>query len=180
MMQTIRIGLLLREAVAAPYRKLVTRPTGVAVRGRIEAAIARLGCRTALLDFSEIELLDFSCADEVIAKLLLSEPPGAPRFVVLGGLQEEQYDAIDHVLTRHGLAVAAVPPDGEEPLLLGGVAPDARLAFACLYDNGALPARRLADVLGWTEERGREALHALAEYRLVHSDGELYHPPLTA
>lgn len=180
MMQTIRIGLLLREALAAPYRKLVTRPTGAAVRGRIEAALAQSGCRTALLDFSDIELLDFSCADEVIAKLLLSEPPDAPRFVVLGGLQEEQYEAIDHVLERHGLAVAAVLPTGKEPRLLGGVAPDARLAFACLYDNGALPAREVAVALGWSEERGRQALLALTGYRLVRSDGELYHPPLTA
>jgi hypothetical protein len=180
MMQTIRIGLLLREAVATPYRKLVTRPTGAAVRGRIEAALAQSDCRTALLDFSEIELLDFSCADEVIAKLLLSEPSRDRRFVVLSGLQEEQYEAIDHVLARHGLAVAAVRADGEEPRLLGGVAPDARLAFACLYGNGALPPRGLAEVLGWTEERGREALHALAAHHLVQSDGELYHPPLTA
>ena len=35
MIQTIRIGSLLREAVSAPYRNLVTRPTGVAVRTRI-------------------------------------------------------------------------------------------------------------------------------------------------
>jgi hypothetical protein len=180
MIQTIRIGPLLREAVAAPYRKLVTRPTGAAVRGRIEAALAESRCRTALLDFSGIELLDFSCADEVIAKLLLSKPPDALRFVVLGGLQEEQYEAIDHVLERHGLAVAAVSPAGEEPRLLGGVAPDARLAFACLYDSGPLPPRELANALGWSEARGREALLALAEHRLVLADGELYHPALTA
>jgi hypothetical protein len=179
-MQTIRIGLLLREAHATPYRRLVTRPTGAAVRGRIEAALAQSDCRTALLDFSGIELLDFSCADEVIAKLLLSEPPDAARFVVLSGLQEEQFDAIDHVLERHGLAVAALSPSGEEPRLLGGVAPDARQAFACLYDNGALAEGELVGVLGWSEERGRQALRALTGYRLVRHDGELYHPALTA
>ena len=39
MIQTIRVGHLLREAVATPYRNLVTRPTGAAVRGRIQAAL---------------------------------------------------------------------------------------------------------------------------------------------
>jgi len=72
--ETIRIGHLLREAVAAPYRNLVTRPTGAAVRSRIEAALARSNCRTAMLDFSGIELVDLSCADEVVAKLLLAGP----------------------------------------------------------------------------------------------------------
>jgi hypothetical protein len=180
MMQTIRIGLLLREAHATPYRKLVTRPTGAAVRGRIEAALAHSDCRTALLDFSGIELLDFSCADEVIAKLLLAEPPDVSRFVVLGGLQEEQYDAIDHVLERHGLAVAALSAAGEEPRLLGGVPPDACRAFACLYDKGALAPGELALLLGWSEDRGRQVLAVLTAYRLVRADGELYHPALTA
>jgi len=71
MIQTIRIGTLLRETVASPYRNLVTRPTGAAIRNRIQAAIADSDCHTALLDFSDIELLDLSCADEVVAKLLL-------------------------------------------------------------------------------------------------------------
>ena len=71
MIQTIHIGHLLRETVASPYRNLVTRPTGAAIRNRIQETMAGSDCLTALLDFSDIELLDFSCADEVVAKLLL-------------------------------------------------------------------------------------------------------------
>ena len=73
MIQTIHIGHLLRETVASPYRNLVTRPTGAAIRNRIQEAMAGSDCLTALLDFSGIELLDFSCADEVVAKLLLDD-----------------------------------------------------------------------------------------------------------
>ena len=72
MIQTIHIGHLLRETVASPYRNLVTRPTGAAIRNRIQETMADSDCLTALLDFSGIELLDFSCADEVVAKLLLA------------------------------------------------------------------------------------------------------------
>lgn len=177
MIQTIRIGHLLRETVAAPYRNLVTRPTGAAIRNRIQAAIAGSDCRTALLDFSDIELLDLSCADEVVAKLLLDGGDGGARFVVLGGLREDQHEAIEHVLTTHRLAVAAMPC-GEHPAprLLGWVTADARAAFAFLCERGALLATDLAGALDWPAARAEEALEALALHRLVQTDGNRYQP----
>jgi hypothetical protein len=176
--QTIRLGRLLREAVAAPYRNLVTRPTGAAVRIRIEEALARSECLTVLLDFSEIELVDLSCADEVVAKLLLAGRTAC--FVVLQGLREDHHEAIDHVLTHNRLAVAAVPPGSREPRLLGWVPADAREAFACICKRGPLDVADLAQALGWLEARSREALGNLALHRLVRPVGELYHPLPTA
>ncbi|HUF35630.1 MAG TPA: hypothetical protein VMN37_06750 [Gemmatimonadales bacterium] len=175
MIQTIRIGHLLRETVTTPYRNLVTRPTGVAVRNRIEQAMACSECPTALLDFSDIELLDLSCADEIVAKLLLTGIAPA-RFVVLRGLREDQHEAIEHVLTHHRLAVAAVPHGDGGPRLLGWVTSDARTAFTCICDRGPAGAPELARVLGWSEPRAAEALDALAIHRLVRPDGDLYHP----
>jgi hypothetical protein len=174
MIQTIRIGNLLREAVAAPYRNLVTRPTGAAVRSRIEQALANSSCLTALLDFSDIELVDLSCADEVVAKLLLAGRNAY--FFVLQGLREDQREAIDHVLTHHRLAVAAVPLGPGELRLLGWVPSDAREAFACICHRGPLGVPDLARALGWLESRSREALHNLASHRLVRPVGELYYP----
>ncbi len=178
MIQTIRIGHLLREAVAAPYRNLVTRPTGAAVRTRIEETIAGSNCLTAMLDFSDIELVDLSCADEVVAKLLQAGRTAC--YVVLLGLREDHHEAIDHVLTHSRLAVAAVPPGSGEPRLLGWVSPDARAAFACICDQGPLDVAELSRALGWLEARGREALRDLALHRLVRPMGELYHPLPTA
>ena len=182
MIQTIRIGSLLRETVASPYRNLVTRPTGAAIRNRIQAAIADSDCHTALLDFSDIELLDLSCADEVVAKLLLDGGERGTRFVVLSGLREDQHEAIEHVLTTHRLAVAAVPcgepPSGEHPAprLLGWVTADARAAFGFLCERGALLAADLAHALDWPAGRAEEALEALAVHRLVQIDGDRYQP----
>ncbi len=180
MIQTIYIGHLLRETVTSPYRNLVTRPTGAAIRSRIQAALADSGCLTALLDFSGIELLDLSCADEVVAKLLLSDAERGGPAVVLQGLREDQHEAIEHVLTHHGLAVAALAPreDHAGPRLLGWVTPDARAAFACLYSRGALTAAELAAALGWVATRGAEALDALALRRLVRADEDRYYPLL--
>jgi hypothetical protein len=176
--QTIKIGHLLREAVSAPYRNLVTRPTGVAVRTRIEKTLADSHCLTALLDFSEIELVDLSCADEVVAKLLLTVRTAY--FVVLQGLREDHHEAIDHVLMHHHLAIAAVPPGRSAPRLLGWVTPDARAAFSCICDSGPLRAADLSRALAWPDVRGHAALSDLVLHRLVRPIGELYHPLHTA
>jgi hypothetical protein len=178
MIQTIRIGHLLREAVSAPYRNLVTRPTGAAVRTRIEQTLAGSDCQTAMLDFSEVELVDLSCADEVVAKLLLAGRNAY--FFVLQGLREDHHEAIDHVLTHHRLAVAAVPHGSHEPRLLGWVSSDAREAFACICHRGPLAVADLSRTLGWLESRSREALSDLTLRRLVRPMGELYHPVPTA
>ena len=89
MIQTIHIALLLRETVRAPYRNLLTRPTGAAVRSWIQKAIALSDAPTTMLDFTEVGLLDFSCADEIVAKLLLDTDPGTDRYVMLLGTRED-------------------------------------------------------------------------------------------
>jgi hypothetical protein len=175
MIQTIRLDHLLREAVATPYRNLVTRPTGAAVRGRIEAALASSPCLTAMLDFSEVGLLDFSCADEIVAKLLLRAEPHVERYVVLRGLHEEQREAVEHVLLHHRLAVTVLPED-DGPGLLGWVTDDARVAFRYICERGPIDAARLAGLLEWPAQRADEALRSLALHRLVRPAGDAYHP----
>jgi hypothetical protein len=179
MIETIRIGHLLRETATSPYRHLVTRPTGAAVRNRIEAALSRSDCLTALLDFSDIELLDFSCAEEIVAKLLLAQASQQPRFVVLRGLRDDQHDAIEQVLTHHGLAVAAMVADGET-VLLGFVSGDARAAFTCVCRLGRACAGDVAQALDWPEARATEALESLTHHRLVRPEGDLRYPLLVA
>jgi hypothetical protein len=179
MIETIWVGHLLRETASSPYRNLVTRPTGAAVRTRIEDALSRSDCLTALLDFSDVELLDFSCAEEIVAKLLLAQVAERPRFLVLRGLRDDQHDAIEQVLTHHRLAIAVMVPD-EEPLVLGWVPADARAAFACVCRLGRACAADVAAALGWSEVRAGDALEALTLNRLVRPDGDLRYPLLVA
>jgi hypothetical protein len=136
MIQTFCLHRVLREAVTTPYRNLVTRATGAAVRSRIEAAMAASPGKVTVLDFSEVELLDFSCADEIVAKLIL--PAARPsRPVVLLGVRDSQLEALDHVLAHHGVAVTAQLHDSGEPVLLGAATADLREAFAALRARGA-------------------------------------------
>ena len=179
MIETILVGHLLRETAATPYRNLVTRPTGAAVRNRIEDTLARSDCLTALLDFSDIELLDFSCAEEIVAKLLLAQATGRPRFLLLRGLRDDQHDAIEQVLTHHRLAIAALVADAE-PVLVGWVTPDARAAFGCVCRLGRACAGDVAVALDWPEPRASDALDVLTLHRLVRPDGDLRYPLLVA
>lgn len=171
----IRIDHVLAETVTAPYRVLVTRPTGAAVRGRIEAALAGSECEVVLLDFSAVDCLDFSCADEVIAKLVLNVVGGRPVAVALRGLCDEQREAVTHVLEHHGLAVASMDGNGSVELI-GATDEDIRAAFAAVWSRGALDAPMLAELAGWSLERAARALDTLARHRVVRAAGTTIHP----
>jgi hypothetical protein len=175
MIHTIHVDRVLHETVATPYRDLVTRPTGAAVREGIARHMECQACPTAALDFSAVGLIDFSCADEVVAKLLLKMHPSTDRYLLLLGLEEHHAEAIDHVLGHHSLAVAAAQMDGE-PLLLGRVGDDARRAFRHSLALGPGDSGDLADAMRWTIERAADALQALALLRLVVADQGRYQP----
>lgn len=177
MIQTIHLDRILREAVTTPYGDLVTRPTGAAVRGHIQRAMAA-AARGALtrLDFSAVRLIDFSCADEVVAKLLLGADPLANQYVVLHGLSEDQVEAIDHVLAGHRLAVAALPLGISRPVVLGWATRDDRAAFDAVHRQGGGDSRTLARLLTWPPRRCGTTLARLARRRLVRAERRAYLP----
>ena len=176
MIQTIRVDAVLREAVTTPYADLVTRRTGAEVCTRLRRRLEAQPCRAAVLDFTAVGLVDFSCADEVVAKLLLD--PGAVEapYVVLGGVSDLHREAIDHVLEWHSLAVVAIPADGGPPLLLGRVGADARRAFSRVHELGPGDTARLAEAMDWTLERAADALLTLSLLRLVQAGNGTYSP----
>ena len=70
---SIDVAAIARGTVSSPRPNLVTRPTGRAVREAIEARLVHItrSLSVALIDLTRVRILDFSCADEVVAKLLL-------------------------------------------------------------------------------------------------------------
>ena len=163
MVLTIRLNDVLRDAIRRPARDLVTRPTGAAIRSRIRQAMDATPHPTARLDFGDVGLLDFSCAEEVVAKLL--RDTGGDRYLVLWDLDDSQADAVDAVLERQDLTVVAVLRGGS-PMLLGAVSHELKVAFGAVLEGGG-DAVRLAARLAWTPERAADALQALALRRLV-------------
>src|SRR6478736_2382924 len=105
------------------YSNLVTRPTGAAVRLVIEHQLDKIGDNAlAVLDFSHVRILDFSCADEIVAKLLLQyvsqDIPKREVYFLFYGMSESHMDAIETVLERHGLALVTQRAEGG-PFLMG-------------------------------------------------------------
>jgi hypothetical protein len=173
----IDLSSVLRGTVCALYSNLVTRPTGAAVRTEIERAIAEIGGRTVtVIDFSEVTLLDFSCADEIVAKLMLryapadAEPPMAvpvappaadgEGYFLFRGLGDRHLDAVEAVLERHRLAIVAVF-DGL-PCLIGDVSQTERETWELLRDRGPGDAGMVAEARGESLDAAARRLEALA------------------
>lgn len=177
MTETIRLDLMLRETVHAAYTNLVTRPTGRAIRTSIRERCSN-GQVLALLDFSEIGLVDMSCADEVIAQLLLDPPAGT--YFMLQGLGAEQLEAIEHVLEHHDLAALVHDPQTGDARPVGRVSPELRAAFDQLRAAGPCTITALAERIGWDEAQAGAVLDRLARLRLVRCDDGSYSLPLSA
>ncbi len=111
----IDVSSVLRQAVSERFSNLVTRPTGVAVRSFIEAQldaeVRNSGVAVVtVIDFSSVGMMDFSCADEIVAKLVLQRDSCAPG-LVFSGLSESHIEAIDVVLERHGMSLVSHEAD---------------------------------------------------------------------
>jgi len=169
MIETINVARVLREAIATPYRILVTRATGALVRDRIELKLSQSGCQAAVLDFRDVDLLDLSCADEVVAKLLRSGKAG---FVAIAGLHEELREQVHEVLEPQKLAVTIVHDDAA-PELVGAVSDDARAVFVVLQEC-CCADDEIARRLGWPADRATAALEALMAQRLACRDDDGY------
>jgi len=154
---------VLAKSIGSPHSDLVTRATGAKVRSRIEAELlAEPAAAAVVLDFSSVRVLDCSCADEVIAKLVLQRtqgPNGAVRFVIRG-LAEGQAEEVDHVLRRRRLALVAEELGGR-PRLLGEVDPSAAAAWEVLTDRGSAAPAEVALALCLAIEETERALAAL-------------------
>jgi anti-anti-sigma regulatory factor len=102
----IDVSSALRQSVSQTYSHLVTRSTGAAVRAYIERELEERSpeCEESVIDFSHVGMMDFSCADEIVAKLLQKHEDGRRRFVFCG-LNESHIEAIDAVLERLGMAL---------------------------------------------------------------------------
>lgn len=172
----IDVRELVQRTVASLYSSLVTRPTGRAVRLAIETQLAEVGeTAVGLIDLSEVTLLDFSCADEVVAKLLMRyQDADRPReaFFVFRGVSEPHRDPIEAVLERQSLATVVQGRDGRSGLL-GFWSDEEGELWRMVEERGRLTREQVADAL---DPREREMVGRLVRRRLVFrsSEGDVY------
>ena len=111
---------LLKEELGNGSKDLVTRQSGQAIRERIERDIEQEPEGSVIaLDFTKIGVIDYSCADEIVAKLvsrLLASEYG-DKYLLLAGLNENQKENIEVAVERKDLAVMAEMKDGSRSVL---------------------------------------------------------------
>jgi hypothetical protein len=171
----IDLGAMLRRTVCELYSDLVTRPTGAAVRTGIEAQLAELAGRTlTVIDFSRVGLLDFSCADEIVAKLLVRcrecEQPNDSYFL-LAGIRDVHVEPIETVLERRALAIVVQPAAGV-PDLLGSADGTERAVWAALDRLGRATAPEVALAAGLAPAAAVPRLESLCAQRVVMRDAD--------
>jgi len=176
-MNHIDLSSVLRQTVACDlYSNLVTRPTGAAVRDEIERLLSESHDRMlTVIDFSQVSMIDFSCADEVIAKLLLRyAADDSPReaYFLFRGVTEEHWEAIESVLERHGLALVLEQADGVR--VVGQLPDDERRVWDAVQHLGRAAPTELAEMLNAELKAVQRALHGLRRRRLVMQLGEDY------
>ncbi len=181
---SIDLHSLVRRSVASLYSHLVTRPTGRALRIGIESQIVELGDRClSVLDFRQVVILDYSCADEAVAKLILrylGDDRPADAYFLARGVSDHHLDPIESVLARHQLALVA---ETEEIgfTLLGTVDPLERNAWLALEQARIASAAEIAARLAVPEPDATTALRSLARRRtVVEKPGTSFFCALTA
>jgi hypothetical protein len=163
------LSSLVQRSVACLYSHLVTRPTGRALRVGIETQIGDIGSVClSVLDFTQVLVLDYSCADEVVAKLIQRYQPEdrpADAYFVARGLGEQHREPIEQVLLRHELALVAEVDD--EYMLLGAATPLERAAWTLLQQTRRGAAPEIAGPLRVPVHQASTALDRLAARRVV-------------
>jgi hypothetical protein len=164
------LSALVRRSVATLYSHLVTRPTGRAIRMGIQSQLQELGGPAlSVLDFRQVVVLDYSCADETVAQLLChyrGDDRPANIFFLASGVAERHRDPIEQVLLRHGLALVVQLEQGETALL-GEAGEEPRAAWAALERAGRAAPEEIAAATGAGASETSAALDALATRRVI-------------
>ncbi len=165
--------MLVRDAcrglVAGETVHLVTRETGQAVRSLIARELGTLAVGSVMtLDFSGVGIIDFSCADESLAKLMTRLIAGeyGEKYLRLAGLGESQRENLHVALERKRLPALLVCPDGSWDCL-GTITPHLRVTLDLLTARGRLSAREMVGLLDLELTASSTRLGSLHRLRLA-------------
>lgn len=172
----------LKEELGNGSKDLVTRPSGQVIRERIERDMEKEPTGTVIgLDFSKIGVIDYSCADEIVTKLvsrLLSGEYG-DKYLMLSGLNENQKENIEVALERKDLAVVAEMKGGNK-IVLGTLNNYLKDTFDFIVKKNKATLKELSDAKKLEPNTSGTRLLNLYKKRLVkrieeiRSDGKVW------
>jgi hypothetical protein len=166
---------LLKEELKNGSSNLVTRQSGQTIRSRIERDLENeKDGEVIALDFSKIGVIDYSCADEIVAKLisrLLSGEYG-DRYIVLSGLNENQKENIEVALERKELTVMAEMRSGTR-ILLGTLNNYLKQTLNLILKKGKITAKDLSETMKLEANTSGMRLLNLHKKRIVRRIEEI-------
>jgi STAS-like domain of unknown function (DUF4325) len=145
---------------------LATRDKGRDLRMELEDQVSRVPADRVVIDFSGVEAMTISFADEFVGRFYVSLASGdsAAPLVLLAGLNEDNLATVSICLERRDLAAAAVVD--HQPVLVG--APD---YLAKTYEQavslGTFSALDLASRLGLSAQNMNNRLKRLVDAAAV-------------
>ena len=173
----IDVGSVLRTTVCDLYSNLVTRPTGAAVRREIEGVLTGLDSpNLTVIDFSQVGLLDYSCADEVVGKLLDGVRRQAivtDAYVLVRGMRDDHLEALDAVMQRYDLAVIVEGNDGTWRVV-GPLDDSMRTVLDAVQRCGRVVPADLVTEVEQPPQHVEASLDGLLERRLVMREDDAY------
>ncbi|GAB62571.1 MAG: DUF4325 domain-containing protein [Candidatus Jettenia sp.] len=168
-MHLYNLYTFLKEELKNGSNDLVTRPSGQVIRERVERDIVKEEDGAIIaLDFSRIGVIDYSCADEIVAKLisrLLSGEYG-DKYIVLVGLNENQKENIEVALDRKDLAVIAKMED-KGKILMGKLHNYLQDTLDVILKKGRITAKDLSEIKKLEANTSGTRLLNLYKKRLV-------------
>ena len=174
-MTTYNIYKLLKEELKNGSSDLVTRQSGQVIRERIKRDIEKeKDGEVIALDFSKIGVIDYSCADEIVAKLisrLLSNEYG-DKYILLAGLNDNQKENIEVALERKDLAIIADMKNGKK-ILLGNLNNYLKETLELIVKKGKITAKELSEIMNLEANTSGTRLLNLHKKRLVKRIDEI-------
>jgi hypothetical protein len=174
-MITYNLYKLLKQELKNGSSDLVTRPSGQIIRNRVERDIQKEKDGEIIsLDFSKIGIIDYSCADEIVAKLvsrLLSGEYG-DKYIILTGLNENQKENIEVALERKELAVIAQMKDNKK-ILIGSLNNYLKETLNLIVKKSKITASELSKTMKLEANTSGTRLLNLHKKRLVKRIDEI-------
>jgi hypothetical protein len=166
---------ILKEELRNGSNDLVTRPSGQTIRGRIERDIVKEGDKEVIaLDFSKIGVIDYSCADEIIAKLISRLLGGeyGNKYILLTGINENQKENIEVALERKGLAIMVKTKDNKK-ILLGNINNYLKQTLDIILEKDKITAKEFSEIMKLEANTSGTRLLNLHKKRLVKRTEEI-------
>ena len=156
-------------------RNLVTRETGKRMREALEERLQTGSSgEVIILDFKGVGILDYSCADEIVAKLIsrLNAGEYGERYLLLRGLNPTQRENIEVALERKHLAALFLNEEKKWEVL-GILNNYLKETLNEVMTKGRITARDLADTEDLEINTSSTRLANLYKIQLVQRREEL-------